>query len=607
MLMSKITPGYTRRTTDRIWEGPLTVNQTGAHKEENSIKIMKPLMSLLIDIQVLLSVRMFTALLLCACFIALSITTSNLAGTMVCMFVPKPEAFTRIKRFMNESEVKKDFIEDLMWKIANESSQLKNASSLTPCQWSVITNAIEQFPKSEVSKDDETDPAHLARSLSDNVEVRPCYEQDPSLNWTSLQKGFVLAAQNVGSLVMLITGTQADRLNGKWTIVVALLISILSNILIPFLAAYSILLVILARILAGISDALMTPSINSMITRWFPPKERPFAIGFVTGGRQIGNLLILPVSGLFCSRMDHFGGWKPTFYVSAGVGCIILIIWLIFAADKPSKHFCISKKENAYILRKISEEALGKRKQRNPVPWRALLTSKPFIVAVFALVCHEYPLVIMISLLPTYLGEVLGVPDAANGFLSALPLLSLWLSKTLSSSLSSYLSARRHGCCRLDRTPLVKLFNAIASTGLGISLAIVPFLSHENEVPYAIFVMCTANAFAGLHTPGVQTALLQIAPAYTGIITGIAFSAVAIASIINKVTNGLILDIAAHSQWTVLFEISAAIALLPVVFFSIWGSADLQPWAVPTTRTPKTISQDIQFMVYSNDLLPSST
>uniref|UniRef100_A0A914S3B4 Sialin n=1 Tax=Parascaris equorum TaxID=6256 RepID=A0A914S3B4_PAREQ len=320
---------------------------------------------------------MFTALLLCACFIALSITTSNLAGTMV-----------------------------------------------------LITNAIEQFPKSEVSKDDETDPAHLARSLSDNVEVRPCYEQDPSLNWTSLQKG---------------------------------------------------------------------------------------------------NLLILPVSGLFCSRMDHFGGWKPTFYISAGVGCIILIIWLIFAADKPSKHFCISKKENAYILRKISEEALGKRKQRNPVPWRALLTSKPFIVAVFALVCHEYPLVIMISLLPTYLGEVLGVPDAANGFLSALPLLSLWLSKTLSSSLSSYLSARRHGCCRLDRTPLVKLFNAIASTGLGISLAIVPFLSHENEVPYAIFVMCTANAFAGLHTPGVQTALLQIAPAYTGIITGIAFSAVAIA------------------------------------------------------------------------------
>lgn len=90
---------------------------------------------------------------------------------------------------MNESEVKKDFIEDLIWKIANESSQLKNTSSLTPCEWSMITKAIEQFPKSEVIKGDEIDPASVARSLSDNVEIRPCYEQDPPLDWTSLQKG----------------------------------------------------------------------------------------------------------------------------------------------------------------------------------------------------------------------------------------------------------------------------------------------------------------------------------------------------------------------------------------------------------------------------------
>ncbi|VDM51352.1 unnamed protein product, partial [Toxocara canis] len=104
------------------------------------------IMELLRKMQVLLTVRMFTAVLLCMCFIALSSTTSNLAGTMVCMFAPKPEMLGRIKRFMNESEEKRDFVEELIWKIGNESAESKNASSLTACEWSMITRAIEHFP-----------------------------------------------------------------------------------------------------------------------------------------------------------------------------------------------------------------------------------------------------------------------------------------------------------------------------------------------------------------------------------------------------------------------------------------------------------------------------
>lgn len=47
----------------------------------------------------------------------------------------------------------------------------------------------------------------------------------------------------------------------------------------------------------------------------------------------------------------------------------------------------------------------------------------------------------------------------------------------------------------------------------------------------------------GLHTPGVQTALLQIAPAFTGIITGIAFGCVAVASICNKIISSTIITV----------------------------------------------------------------
>lgn len=98
----------------------------------------------------------------------------------------------------------------------------------------------------------------------------------------------ILCAQNIGSLFMLVIGPQADRLNGKWTVATALFITIISNMMLPLLAAKHFFFAIIARILCGIADAFLTPSISSMIVRWFPPKERSFAIGFITGGRQIG-------------------------------------------------------------------------------------------------------------------------------------------------------------------------------------------------------------------------------------------------------------------------------------------------------------------------------
>lgn len=90
-----------------------------------------------------------------------------------------------------------------------------------------------------------------------------------------------------------------------------------------------------------------------------------------------------------------------------------------------------------------------------------------------------------------------------------------------------------------------------------------------------------------MHTPGVQTALLQLAPAYSGIITGIAFGFVAIFSIINKVISNAIVKNGSLKEWTLVFEISAVVAVLPVVFFTIWGSADRQPWATQKNKNKK--------------------
>uniref|UniRef100_A0AAF5DG60 MFS domain-containing protein n=1 Tax=Strongyloides stercoralis TaxID=6248 RepID=A0AAF5DG60_STRER len=420
--------------------------------------------------------------------------------------------------------------------------------------------------------------SNISVSIVCMVKIESCSENNLLL-WTSTDQGIVFAAQNAGSLLMLITGTQADRLNSKWCIVIALILLIISNIIIPLLAGTSFLLVVLARVFTGFSDSFLQPSANSMITRWFPPKERPFVIGLVTGGRQIGTLLILPLAGFLCTRKDILNGWPSIFYFSSLIGALVLICWLILSADKPSKHFCISKFEQTFIEERLVEENMGKRKDRKKVPWKHILTSKPLWAGVAALICHEYPLVIMLQLLPKYINDILKLSTTANGIVSALPIAVLFISKTLASSLSSMISSRKKGRFLVSRTTLAKIFNFIASLGLGISIAFVPIMSSTENQTGAIVLLCCATFFAGIHSPGVILALVQIAPAYSAFVTGLAFGFVAIFGIINKVLSNFIVQNGSISEWTIVFEISAVVAILPVFFFTIWGSADRQPWA----------------------------
>ncbi|KAK6022570.1 hypothetical protein OSTOST_11730 [Ostertagia ostertagi] len=100
-------------------------------------------------------------------------------------------------------------------------------------------------------------------------------------------EGLVLAAQNAGSLLTLVTGMWADRLNGKWMVFVALLLCCVGNLVLPLFAAESFWFAVIARIAVGASDACLMPACNSLITRWFPQSERAAAIGLISGGRQI--------------------------------------------------------------------------------------------------------------------------------------------------------------------------------------------------------------------------------------------------------------------------------------------------------------------------------
>lgn len=102
-------------------------------------------------------------------------------------------------------------------------------------------------------------------------------------NFGLLKEGLVLAAQNAGSLLMVVTGLWADRINGKWMVAGGLILCFAANAALPIMAYDSFWYAVAARFAVGAADACLMPSANSLITRWFPQAERAAAIGIITG------------------------------------------------------------------------------------------------------------------------------------------------------------------------------------------------------------------------------------------------------------------------------------------------------------------------------------
>lgn len=88
---------------------------------------------------------------------------------------------------------------------------------------------------------------------------------------------------------------------------------------------------------------------------------------------------------------------------------------------------------------RIACESIGKRTAPRHTPWTAIARSSAVWAGIFALVCHEYPLVIMLQFLPNYMRDVLHFAPAKNGIASAFPIVCLFMSKAFSSSFSTWL------------------------------------------------------------------------------------------------------------------------------------------------------------------------
>ncbi|MEO8372777.1 MAG: MFS transporter, partial [Candidatus Solibacter sp.] len=91
-----------------------------------------------------------------------------------------------------------------------------------------------------------------------------------------------------------------------------------------------------------------------MVSHWFPPQERAFAIGIFNGGSMVGAIIAPPLLVAITLKF----GWHATFLLPGILGFVWVIAWRIFY-HSPDQHPSITPAERAYILsgRAVEEAA----------------------------------------------------------------------------------------------------------------------------------------------------------------------------------------------------------------------------------------------------------
>ncbi|XP_037542953.1 sialin [Nematolebias whitei] len=389
-------------------------------------------------------------------------------------------------------------------------------------------------------------------------------------NWDSETQGWILGSFFYGYILTQIPGGYlAGRFGPKWLLGFGILGTIVFTLLTPVAADLGASYLIAVRVLEGIGEGVTFPAMYTMWAAWAPPLERSRLLTITYIGAQMGTVIALPLSGEICFYLD----WPYVFYLFGAVGLVWFILWAFLVFDSPNTHPRISEQERLYITNSLKHELST---SAGNIPWRAIVTSKPLWAIVVAHFSYNWTFYTLLTLLPTYMNDILGFSIQQNGFLSALPYVGCALLAVLSGQVADYL---RETC--LYSTVLVrKGFSLIGMIGPAAFLVAAGFTGCNYKL--AVTFLTISSSLGGMSASGFNINHLDIAPSYAGILLGITNTFATIPGMVGPIIARALTKNNTIEEWQTVFYIAATINLLGAIFYCVFGRGKVQSWAVHT-------------------------
>ncbi|XP_006888742.1 PREDICTED: putative small intestine sodium-dependent phosphate transport protein-like [Elephantulus edwardii] len=393
----------------------------------------------------------------------------------------------------------------------------------------------------------------------------------PVYDWNPEIQGIILSSPNYASFFTPISsGYLAGVFGAKRVVGAGLFISSILNLFVPMAADTGVTLLIVIRVVQGIAQVMVTTGQYSIWTKWAPPLERSHLISIAASGALLGSFIIFAIGGLLSQTI----GWPYIFYIFGGIGCVSSLLWFPLVYDDPVNHPFISTGEKEYILCSLAQQ------DSSPgwsLPIKAMIKCLPLWAILVFYFCHYWPFYVMMSYTPTYINSVLEANLRDSGILSALPFISGFICIILGGLLADFLLSRNI----FKLITIRKLFTAIGVLFPCLLMVCLYWVRSSASTTVAFLVL--SPGLSSLCDSGALVNILDIAPRYAGFLKGLSQVFAHIAGAISPTVAGVFLSQYKELGWRNTFLLSAAVNMLGLVFYLIFGKADVQNWAKEQT------------------------
>ncbi|XP_033199011.1 vesicular glutamate transporter [Bombus vancouverensis nearcticus] len=367
----------------------------------------------------------------------------------------------------------------------------------------------------------------------------------------------------------------------------AIAVSSFLNLLVPGALSIHPIVDMIVQVIKGLVEGVTYPACHGIWKYWAPPLERSRLATLAFCGSYAAMVIGMPLSGLLTSTF----GWAASFYFYGICGLIWYCFWLWLAFEKPSKHPCISARELRYI-----EDSLGQGQSQLPMamptfattPWRKFLTSMPVHAIIVANFCRSWNFYLLVLFQARFMHEAFDMPLVETGVIGSLPHLLMTMIVPCGGLLADYI--RKRGI--LSTTNVRKLFNC---GGFGMEALFFLVVSHatmKRNGTAAIFALACGVACSGFAISGFNVNHLDIAPRYASILMGMSNGIGTIAGLLVPFFVDNITEKKDTQSWRNVFIIAACVHIFGVIFYGLFCSGELQPWADPNLDEQKTFAMD---------------
>ncbi|KAM2623325.1 hypothetical protein TB2_027841 [Malus domestica] len=372
-------------------------------------------------------------------------------------------------------------------------------------------------------------------------------------------------------------GWAAQKIGGRKVLLLSFVLWSATCALVP-LDPNRVFVMVIARLLVGVAQGFIFPSIHTVLAQWVPPHERSRSVSLTTSGMYLGAAAGM----LFLPSLVKYRGPQDVFLAEAALGAMWSLLWFKYASDPPrSEHpkaTAAGFGESMLPINgshKLKIENGGSSIRSAKIPWKRILPSLPVWAIVVNNFTFHYALYVLMNWLPTYFELGLQLSLQEMGSSKMLPYLNMFIFSNIGGVVADHLVTKRI----LSVTRTRKLLNTIGFIVASLALMAIPIFRTSSG---AVLCSSVALGFLALGRAGFAVNHMDIAPRYAGIVMGVSNTAGTLAGIIGVDLTGKLLEAArsvdsslsSPESWRLVFFIPGLLCIFSSLVFLLFSTGE---------------------------------